>query len=371
MLFVLLTNEQKLIQSSARALCDKSIRPFVKQWESECAYPRALLTTLGEAGLMGMLIPPTWGGSDIDAISYILVIQEIARACGAISTLVSVQNSVVNLPLLKYGSEDQKQQFLLPLAQGQQLGAFCLTEPEAGSDPKNLKTKAIQKDNHYIINGVKQFVTNGKQADVALVFAKTAENVITAFIIPTKTPGYTVAKCENKMGQHCVETAQIVLDNVKIPLQNRLGGDGDGYNIAMSALVSGRLGIAAQAIGMAREALEVSLSYAKERRTFRKPLCEHQAILFKLADMATQLTAAEQLLYHAVMLHNIKEASMAKLFASEAAENICREAIQIFGGYGYLQDFPVERLYRDVRVTTLYEGTSEIQRIIIGKAITI
>lgn len=372
---MILTPEQQMIKDSAKALADKAIRPFATAWEAAAAYPRELLNTLGEAGFMGMLVPETWGGAAIDTVSYTLVIQEIAAACGAISTLVSVQNSVVNLPILRYGTEEQKKLFLTPLATGKQLGAFCLTEPDAGSDAKSLQTKAVYAGGSITLNGVKQFITNGQKADLALVFAKGSDDKIAAFIVPTQTPGYTVAKLEKKMGQHCVETAQIVLDNVKIPQQYQLGSADAGYTIAMTALVSGRLGIAAQAIGMAKAALDASLNYAKERKSFRKPLCEHQAILFKLADMATQLTAAEQLLFHAAVMQEralpcLKEASMAKVFATETAEHICREAIQIFGGYGYLQDFIVERLYRDVRVTTLYEGTSEIQRMIIGKAIT-
>lgn len=371
---MILTMEQQLIQDSAKALADKTIRPFADAWEAAGAYPRELLTTLGNAGFMGMLVPEIWGGSAVDTVSYTLVIQEIAAACGAISTLVSVQNSVVNLPLLRYGTDAQKTLFLKPLATGTQLGAFCLTEPQAGSDAKNLQTKATYAQDSITLNGVKQFITNGQQADVAIVFAKGSHDHISAFIVPTNTPGYTVAKLEKKMGQHCVETAQIVLDNVQIPKAYQLGPAEEGYKIAMTALVSGRLGIAAQAIGMAKSALQLSITYAKDRITFGKPLRKHQAILFKLADMATELTAAEQLLYHAALLQDqhlpcIKEAAMAKLFATETAEKICREAIQIFGGYGYLQDFPVERIYRDVRVTTLYEGTSEIQRMIIGKAI--
>lgn len=372
---MLLTEEHLLIQQNARALAEKWIRPYREKWSQEKIFPREALNALAQAGFMGMLIPEQWGGAQADHIAYVLVIQEIAKADGGISTILSVQNSIASLPILKFGTSTQKEEFLRPLASGQKLGAFCLSEPQAGSDAGNLQTKAIRKGNEFILNGVKQFVTCGHLADIAIVFAIAEHNDkkgITAFIVPTHTLGYQVAKVEHKMGQQTAEIAQIVFEDLKIPATCQLGNIGDGYKIALSNLECGRLGIAAQSIGMAEEALRLSLQYAQERKTFGKFLHEHQAISFKLADMATELEAAKQLLYHVATLRDqqlpcIKEAAMAKLFASEMAEKICRNAMQIYGGYGYLQDFPLERIYRDVRVTSIYEGTSEIQRLIIGR----
>jgi hypothetical protein len=376
MLIMLLTEEQLLIQESARALADKSIRPFALTWDQQKNIPKTALQPLAQAGFMGMLIPSAWDGANIDHIAYTLVISELAKACGALSTLISVHNSVASLPILHFGNDWQKDTFLRPMARGEKLGAFCLSEPQAGSDASNLQTKAIRDGDEFVIQGVKQFVTSGQQADIAIVFATTdpaaTQNNITAFIVPTNTPGYQVAKIEKKMGQHACEIAQIVFDDCRIPATNQLGELGQGYKIALHNLECGRLGIAAQAIGMAEEALALSLQYAQERKTFGKFLYEHQSISFTLADMATQLMAAKQLLYHAATLRDqklrcLKEVSMAKLFATEVAEKICRQAMQIYGGYGYLEDFPLERLYRDVRVTSIYEGSSEIQRMIIGR----
>lgn len=368
---MLLSEEHLLIQESARALANKAIRPFSEAWANEKRFPQEAIEAAAKAGFMGMLVPESWNGANIGTLGYALVIQEFAKADGAISTILSVHNSVASLPILKYGSQEQKEMFLRPMAKGEKLGAFCLSEPQAGSDAANLQTKAHRKGNDYILNGVKQFVTSGEHADIAIVFAIT-ENGMSAFIVPTTTPGYHIAKIEHKMGQHASEIAQIVLEDLCIPAQNLIGELGQGYKIALSNLECGRLGIAAQAIGMAESALELSLQYAKERKTFGKLLYEHQAISFKLADMATQLCAAKQLLYHGCALRDaqkpcLKEAAMAKLFATEAAEKICREAMQIHGGYGYLEDFPLARIYRDVRVTTIYEGTSDIQKIIIGR----
>ncbi|MBN9287405.1 MAG: acyl-CoA dehydrogenase [Gammaproteobacteria bacterium 39-13] len=373
---MLLSEEQLLIQQTIRTLAEKAIRPFSQKWAKEKIFPKEALEALGQAGFLGMLIPEEWNGTNIDHVTYTLVIAEIAKADGAISTIASVHNSVATLPILKFGTPEQKAQFLRPMAQGKKLGAFCLSEPQAGSDAANLQTKAVREGDEYVLNGVKQFVTSGQHADIAIVFAVTdpqqKQQGITAFIVPTQTKGYHVAKLEHKMGQHASEIAQIVFEDCRIPVEYQLGQLGEGYKIALSNLECGRLGIAAQSIGMAEEALQLSLQYAKERKTFGKFLYEHQAIHFKLADMATQLEAAKQLLLHAAKrrdqyLPSLKEASMAKLFASEVAEKICREAMQIYGGYGYLEDFPLERIYRDVRVTSIYEGTSDIQRIIIGR----
>lgn len=375
-LTMLLTDEYLLVQESTRSLADRVIRPHSQTWEQNKTFPRLAIDALAQAGFLGMLVPEQFAGSQSDHLAFVLSIIEIAKASGSVSTIMSVHNSLACAPILKFGNKQQQEQFLIPLASGQQLGAFCLSEPQAGSDAANCLTTATMQGDSFVLNGVKQFVTNGQHADLAIIFAKTDPNLqqagLSAFIVPTNTPGYQVAKLENKMGQHASEIAQIVLDNCKVPTTNLLGQLGQGYKIALGNLEGGRLGIAAQAVGMAEEALHLSLQYAKERKTFDKFLYQHQAISFKLADMATKLTAAKQLLYHAAMLRDanrpcLKEASMAKLFASEVAEEICREAIQIYGGYGYLQDFPLERIYRDVRVTTIYEGTSEIQRYIIGR----
>ncbi|MGE3319744.1 MAG: acyl-CoA dehydrogenase family protein [Candidatus Berkiella sp.] len=372
---MLLTEEYLLVQESARSLAEKVIRPHVEDWEKNKQFPKPAIDELAKAGFLGMMVPTQWGGSESNHLAFVLCIAEIAKACASISTVLSVHNSLVCAPILKFGTQAQQEKFLGPLARGEVLGAFCLSEPQAGSDAANCLTTATHKGDFFVLNGVKQFVTNGQHADVAIVFAKTDNSSkagLSAFIVPTDTPGFQVAKIEHKMGQHASEIAQIVLDDCHVNAAYLLGSQGQGYKIALGNLEGGRLGIAAQAVGMAEEALRLSIQYAKERKTFGKFLFEHQAISFKLADMATQLEAAKQLLYHAALLRDaqkpcLKEASMAKLFASEVAEKVCREAIQIYGGYGYLQDFPLERIYRDVRVTTIYEGTSEIQRYIIGR----
>ncbi|MCS5712391.1 acyl-CoA dehydrogenase family protein [Candidatus Berkiella aquae] len=373
---MLLTEEYLLVQETARSLADKVIRPHVEEWEKHKIFPRPAIDALAQAGFMGMLVPEQFAGSQSDHLAFVLSIIEIAKASGSVSTIMSVHNSLACAPILKFGTKAQQEQFLMPLARGEKLGAFCLSEPQAGSDAANCQTHASHHGDTFVLNGVKQFVTSGQHADIAIIFARTdkaaKQGGLSAFIVPTNTPGYQVAKLENKMGQHASEIAQIVLEDCRIPAAYMLGNLGEGYKIALGNLEGGRLGIAAQAIGMAEEALRLSMQYAKERKTFDHFLYQHQAIGFKLADMATQLEAAKQLLYHAALLRDanrpcLKEASMAKLFASEVAEKVCREAIQIYGGYGYLQDFPLERLYRDVRVAMIYEGTSEIQRYIISK----
>jgi butyryl-CoA dehydrogenase len=365
-----LTEEQIMIQNAARQLADQSIRPNAIEWDQNKIFPKDAINELSQSGFMGMLVPEKWNGSQIDHVSYALVIEEIAKAHGATSTIVAVHNSVACMPILNFGTESQKEEFLKPLASGKKLGAFCLTEPQAGSDAKNLATKAIKKNNHFILNGVKQFVTSGKNADIAIVMAKTSETEISAFIVPTNTNGFNVSKLEDKMGQRASEVAQIVLEDVKIPIANLLGNEGEGYKIALSQLECGRIGIAAQALGMAQEALDITLQYTTERKTFNRPLYEHQAIQFKLADMATNLQAARLLIHHAADLKDnnlpaVKAASQAKLYATEKAAKICHMALEIHGGYGYLCDYPLEKIYRDVLVTTIYEGTSDIQRHII------
>lgn len=372
------TEEQEMIRDSVHNFAQNRLAPFAAEWDRKAIFPSEALREMAELGLFGMIVPEEWGGSGSDFVSFALALEEIAAGDGACSTIISVNNSVVCGPILKFGTEDQKQRFLKPLAQGQYLGAFCLTEPQAGSDAATLRTRAVRDGDHYVLNGVKQFITSGKHADIAIVFAVTdpqaGKKGISAFIVPTDTQGYIVARLEEKMGQHCSDTAQIVLEDLRIPADCLLGTEGEGYKIALANLESGRIGIASQSVGMARAALEATVEYAKQRESFGRPIIEHQAVSFRLADMATQIEAARQLVLHAASLKDagrpcLKESSMAKLFASEMAERVCSDAIQVHGGYGYLNDYPVERIYRDVRVCQIYEGTSDIQRMVIGRAI--
>lgn len=373
-----LTEEQTMIQDAARQYVQEKIAPFAADWDRNKTFPEEALKGLGELGFFGMLVPEEWHGCDIGYTAAALVLEEIAAGDAACSTIISVTNSVGCLPILNYGTDEQKEKFLKPLAEGKHLGAFCLTEPHAGSDASDLRTKAVKDGNNYILNGVKQFITSGKTADTAIVFAVTDPNAgkkgISAFIVPTNTKGYTVANVEHKLGQHASDTAQIIFEDCVISKDNLLGQEGEGYKIALSGLEGGRIGIAAQCVGIARAALEAAKQYAQERKAFGKELHQHQAIGFKIADMATQLEAARLLVLNAAALKDadkpcLKEASMAKLFASEVAEKICSDAIQVFGGYGYLNDFPVERYYRDVRVCQIYEGTSEVQKLVISRAV--
>lgn len=373
---MILSPEQKLIVETAKDYSQKNIKPHSEKWAKNHEFPIETIKHLGELGFLGMLIPEEYGGSNIGHLGYALVIEEIAAADGSCSTYTSVHNSVASKPILTFGTTEQKEKYLKPLSSGKYLGAFCLTEPEAGSDAASIKTKAVKDGEHYILNGTKQFITAGKSADIAIVFAITNPELgkkgISAFIVPTKAPGYNVTRVESKMGQEALETAQLAFDNLKIPKENLLGKEGEGFKIALSNLESGRIGIAAQAVGMARNSYENALEYAKNRKSFGKNLFNHQAINFKLAEMDTQISAARQLIWHAAdLLDNgqgsIKTSSQAKLFATDMAEKVCSDALQIFGGYGYLQDFPVERIYRDVRAASIYEGASEIQKIIIAK----
>ncbi|MBA3776906.1 MAG: acyl-CoA dehydrogenase family protein [Betaproteobacteria bacterium] len=375
---MLLTEEQQSIRDTMRAFAQAELAPNAAKWDREHHFPRAELHALGKLGALGVVIPELWGGAGLDYVSLAIALEEIAAGDGATSTIVSVQNSVVCGPINAFGTDGQKEHYLRPLARGESLGCFCLTEPHVGSDAGALTTRAERQDDDYVLNGVKQFITTGQQADVAGVFAVTDKDAgkkgISGFIVDTKTPGYIVARVEEKLGQRASDTAQIVFENCRVPAANRLGREGEGYRIALANLEAGRIGIAAQAVGMARAAFEAALLYARERQSFGKPVAEHQAISFKLADMAVQIEAARQLLLHAAALRDagqpcLKEASMAKLFASEMAEDVCSDAIQIHGGYGYVTDFPVERIYRDVRVCQIYEGTSEIQRLVIGRAL--
>ncbi|MDG3443557.1 acyl-CoA dehydrogenase [Nitrospirillum amazonense] len=373
---MLITEEQAMVRDMARAFARERLAPGAAERDRTSAFPAEELKAMGELGLMGMLVPEEWGGAGTDILSYVLAIEEIAAGDGAISTIMSVHNSVGCAPILKFGTPAQKERYLRARASGQMLGAFCLTEPQAGSDASALKTRAVRDGDHWIINGAKQFITNGQNAGVALVFAVTdpaaGKKGISAFLVPTDTPGYTVARLEHKLGQRCSDTAQIVFDNVRVPHEAMLGEPGQGYRIALANLEGGRIGIAAQSVGMAQAAFNAARDYARERTSMGVAIIEHQAVAFRLADMATRIEAARQLVLHAASLRQVgqpclKEASMAKLFASEMAERVCSDAIQTFGGYGYVEDFPVERIYRDVRVCQIYEGTSDIQKLVISR----
>ncbi|GAA0600058.1 acyl-CoA dehydrogenase family protein [Caenispirillum bisanense] len=375
---MILTEDQKMIQETAASFARDRLKPFAEQWSREHRFPKEAIAEMGELGFMGMTVPEEWGGAATDYISYVLALEEIAAGDGAVSTIMSVHNSVGCAPILKYGTEAQKERFLKPLARGEMLGAFALTEPHVGSDASGLKTRARRDGDHWVLNGAKQFITSGKSGDVVIAFAVTdpeaGKKGISAFIVPTNTPGYQVVRVEEKLGQHASDTCQIAFEDMRLPADLMLGEEGQGYKIALANLEGGRVGIAAQSVGMARAAYEAALAYARERQTFGKPIIEHQAVAFKLADMATQIEAARQMVLHAASLRDaglpcLKEASMAKLFASEMAERVCSDAIQIHGGYGYLADFPVERIYRDVRVCQIYEGTSEIQRLVISRSL--
>jgi butyryl-CoA dehydrogenase len=371
-----LSEEQKLVRDSVRDFVQDRIAPFAAEWDANDYFPAQELAQMGELGLFGIVIPETWGGSGADYVSFALAIEEVAAGDGACSTILSVNNSVVCGSLLGFGSDFLKQTYLIPLASGAQLGCFCLTEPQAGSDAAALETRAQKQGDCYVLNGTKSFITSGANADVAIVFAVTDADAgkkgISAFVVPTDNPGYQVGAVEQKMGQHASDTAQIFFKDCSIPADHMLGQPGEGYKIALKNLESGRIGIGAQCVGMARAACECAFEYANERFSFGKPIIEHQAVAFRLADMATQLEAARLMVLSAASLRDagepcLKQASMAKLFASEAAEKICSSAIQVLGGYGYLRDYPLERIARDVRVSQIYEGTSDIQRIVIAR----
>ena len=374
---MILNQEQQMIRDSVRAFAAEQLAPNAARWDRECTFPAAALKQMAAMGLLGVTIPEKWGGAGLDYVSLALALEEIAAGDGATSTITSVQALVCNI-VNGYGSDAQKEKHLKPLASGQALGCFCLTEPHTGSDAGAISTRAERDSDHYVLNGVKQFITSGKNADVAVVFAVTdkaaGKKGISALIVPTDSSGYVVTRIEEKLGQHASDTAQIAFENCRVPAANLLGQEGTGYRIALSNLEGGRIGIAAQSVGMARAAFEAALAYAHERITFGKAIIEHQAVNFRLADMATQIEAARHLVLHAAALRDagqpcLKEASMAKLFASEMAEKVCSDAIQIHGGYGYVNDFPVERIYRDVRVAQIYEGASDIQRMVIGRAL--
>jgi butyryl-CoA dehydrogenase len=375
---MIFTEEQTMIRDMARAFAEEQLAPHAAEWDRTATFPHDAIRQMGELGLLGMVVPEEWDGAGADHVAYALAIEEIAAGDGSCSTIMSVHNSVACMPILKFGTAAQKEKFLRPMARGELLGVFCLTEPQAGSDAANIRTRAVRNGDSYVLNGVKQFITSGKFGQIAIVFAVTdpaaGKHGISAFIVPTDTPGYKVARVEEKMGQHASDTVQIVFEDLRVPEDCLLGREGEGYRIALSNLEGGRIGIASQSVGMARAACEYAIAYAKERDTFGVAIIEHQAVAFRLADMATQIDAARLLVLRAAELRDagrpcLKEASMAKLFASEMAERVCSMAIQILGGYGYLSDFPVERIYRDVRVSQIYEGTSDVQRIVISRAL--
>ncbi|ANY63432.1 acyl-CoA dehydrogenase family protein [Comamonas aquatica] len=375
---MLLTEDQQMIREALRSFVQEQITPHAARWDKEHHFPQDVHRGLAALGCYGICVPESYGGAGLDYVSLAVVLEEIAAGDGGTSTVISVTNCPVNAILMRYGSEAQKQQWLKPLAQGDMLGAFCLTEPHVGSDASALRTTATRDGGDYVIQGVKQFITSGKNGDVAIVIAVTdkaaGKKGMSAFLVPTNTPGYVVARLEDKLGQHSSDTAQINFDQCRIPAANLIGAEGEGYKIALSALEGGRIGIAAQSVGMARAAFECALQYAKERESFGQPIFNHQAVGFRLADCATQIEAARQLIWHAASLRDaglpcLKEAAMAKLFASEMAERVCSAAIQTLGGYGVVSDFPVERIYRDVRVCQIYEGTSDVQKILIQRAL--
>lgn len=375
---MILSEEHQMIRDALRSFAQERLAPNAARWDREHHFPKEELKELAALGAFGVAVPEQYGGAGLDYVSLALVLEEIAAGDGGTSTIISVNNCPVCSIAMMYANEEQKQRWLRPLAQGELLGAFALTEPHTGSDAAALRTTATCDGDHYVINGAKQFITSGKHGDVAIVMAVTdkaaGKKGISAFWVPVDTPGYIVAGIEHKMGQHSSDTAQIVFDNCHIPLDNLIGEEGMGYKIALSGLEGGRIGIASQSVGMARAAYEAALSYAKERESFGKPIFEHQAVQFRLAEMAMKIEAARQLILHAASMKDaglpcLKEAAMAKLFASEMAENVVSSAMQVFGGYGYVADFPVERIYRDVRVCQIYEGTSDIQKILIARAL--
>jgi butyryl-CoA dehydrogenase len=379
---MILSQDLSMVRDAVRAFVAEQVAPHAARWDRDRTFPREALRGLAELGCYGVAVPERWGGAGLDYAALAVIIEEIAAGDGATSTIISVNNCPVCSILLAWADDEQKARWLVPLARGEMLGAFCLTEPHAGSDASALRTTARRErgpdGDVYVIDGVKQFITSGRHGDLAIVMAVTDRDAgkrgISAFVVPTDTPGYVVARLEDKVGQHASDTALIRFDGCRVPASHRLGDEGQGYRIALSGLEGGRIGIASQAIGMARAAFEAALRYAKERDAFGSPIFEHQAVQFRLADMAMRIEAARQLVLHAAAMKDagqpcLKEAAMAKLFASEMAERVCSDAIQVHGGYGYVTDFPVERIWRDVRVCQIYEGTSDIQRILIGRAL--
>ncbi len=375
---MILTPEQEMVRDTARAFAQKRLRPNSAAWEAAGGFPREILREMGELGFLGMTIPEEWGGAGLDYLSYAIALEEIAAGDGAISTLMSGHNSVGCMPILEYGTDAQKTKRLKPLARGEMVCAFCLTEPQGGSDAAAIATRAKRTNDGYVLNGVKQFITSGRTAEMALIFAVTDPSAgkkgISAFVVDTSDPGYKVTRVEKKMGQNASDTCEVAIENLKVPADALLGEEGQGYRIALANLEGGRIGIAAQAIGMARAALEIAIRYARERTSFGKPIIEHQLVGARLARMATSLEAARLLVLHAAELKSagrpcLKEASMAKLFATETGEQVCSDAIQTLGGNGYIEGFEVERIFRAVRGSKIYEGTNDIQQLVIARAL--
>ncbi|MBA4252864.1 MAG: acyl-CoA dehydrogenase [Comamonadaceae bacterium] len=375
---MLLTPDQLQIRDAVRAFALEQLWPHAAAWDQGHIFPKEAHQGLAALGCYGICVPEALGGVGLDTLTLALVLEEIAAGDGGVSTTISVTNCPVNAILLRYGSSAQQQRWLVPLARGELLGGFALTEPQAGSDASELRTRARRDGDGYVLDGVKQFITSGQYGDLLIVIAVTdpaaGKKGLSAFLVPTTTPGYLVERLEDKIGQHSSDTAQIRFEGCRIALEQRIGAEGEGYKIALGALEGGRIGIAAQSVGMARSALDFAIGYARERRSFGRAIIEHQGVGFKLADCATRLEAARQLVWHAASLRDaglpcLKEAAMAKLFASEVAEQVCSAAIQTLGGYGVVRDFPVERIYRDVRVCQIYEGTSEVQKILIQRAL--
>jgi butyryl-CoA dehydrogenase len=375
---MILTPEQEMIRNTAREFARRRLAPHSAEWERTSTFPRDALREMGALGFLGMTVPTEWGGANADYVAYALALEEIAAGDGAVSTIMSGHNSVGCMPVLEYGTIHQKERYLRPMASGDSLCAFCLTEPQGGSDASALRTTAERRGDCYVLNGTKQFITTGKNADLALVFAVTKPGAgkrgISAFIVETSRPGYRVGRIEKKMGQNASDTCEIHFDDLELPAESRLGDEGQGYRIALSNLEGGRIGIAAQSVGMARAAMEIAIAYAQERKSFGKRIIEHQAVAFRLADMATGVEASRQLVLHAATLRNsglscLREASMAKLFATETAERVCSDAIQTLGGAGYMEDSGVERIFRAVRGAKIYEGTNDIQRIVISRSL--
>ena len=373
-----LTEEQRMIRDTAAAFVANEVKPYAQQMDRDAVYPGELVRRLGALGFMGMCVPLEFGGAGTDFVSYVIAMEEIAKGWASLSVVMSVNNSLICAPLHRFGSAEQKSRFLAPLARGQWLGCYALTEPGAGSDAGSIQTRAKRVGADYVLTGNKIFTTNGSHADIAIVYAVTdpaqGKNGISAFLVETNTPGFVVGKLEDKLGLRSSDTASITLDNCLVPQNNLLGKAGDGLRIALATLDAGRVGIAAQALGIAQGCLEESLAHAKERQQFGQPIANFQAIQWMLADMATEIDAARLMTYRAALLAQAgksftKEAAMAKLFASEACNRIAYKALQIFGGYGYIKDFAVERFFRDARITTLYEGTSEIQRLVIARSL--
>jgi hypothetical protein len=375
---MLLSQDQEMVRDAVRAFAREQLWPHAARWDREHYFPREAHRGLAALGAYGICVPEEYGGANLDYLTLALVLEEIAAGDGGTSTVISVTNCPVNAILMRYGTARQKEQWLVPLARGEMLGGFALTEPQAGSDASALQTTAVRDADGYVLNGVKQFITSGKNGDVIIVIAVTDRTAgkkgMSAFLVPTRTPGYRVASLEQKLGQHSSDTAQISLEGCRVPHDNLIGNEGEGYRIALSALEGGRIGIAAQSVGMARSAFEVALEYARQRESFGQPIFNHQAVGFRLAECATRIEAARQLIWHAAALRDagqpcLKEAAMAKLFASEMAEQVCSAALQTLGGYGYVADFPLERIYRDVRVCQIYEGSSDVQKMLIQRAL--